>query len=383
MPFVVILARGIQVSRLGCHGAAWSLTPNFDQIASQSLVFDYFLRENTQPKLWGAQLATRPNPWCWSGETPGFANQSPNLHLVEGHPKTVSGFQVWLETIWSRLAENQADLLVIELLDAVPPWNPDREDLEAYFPRPSEELPNGTDFQGGMNQKDSSEGFSNHPLDEELSPWKGPLKGEPRVSSQSPPARENLLLTHGAAIATLDKKLGVILDFLAGHQTPDTHILLTSDQGIALGEKGLYGHGVSVPWLDMVNVPLIWCHPSREANSLRHSALVSDKDLNELLQGDPKTPQGLLEKCWDAPRESGNKSVVTFGLNKAFACRNRDWSLVVEGFGAAKLFEFPMDRWEVNDLGARHPNELHSLLSHAENAPLSPSCSDQPGGQPS
>ena len=210
-----------------------------------------------------------------------------------------------------------------------------------------------------------------------------PCPREMPVNKGHPPIRRNLLLTHAAAIASLDKKLGIILDFLAEHQTPETHILLTSDLGIALGEKGFHGHGGSEPWLDTVNVPLIWCHPTRESNSLRHHALVSDKDLTELLLGDPKSPHGLLEKCWDGPREPGNPSVVTSGTGKAVACRTNEWSLVVDSSGSARLFEFPMDRWEVNDLATHHPDKLQFLLSQTTNSAICGFLRNQPGGQPS
>ena len=383
MPFVVILARGLQVSRLGCHGAAWSLTPNFDRIASQSLVFDNFLRENTQPEIWGIQLAQRQNAWCWSGDSPTFASQCKKLHLVEPPAEKISCFQNWLKIIWRRVAEIQAGLLVIELNDAVPPWKPEQEDLDAYFPNQSAEATNEDDAWFDSEQKVATEGTGTTPHENDPKPWFEPLPREMPVNKEHPPIRRNLLLTHAAAIASLDKKLGIILDFLAEHQTPETHILLTSDLGIALGEKGFHGHGGSEPWLDTVNVPLIWCHPTRESNSLRHHALVSDKDLTELLLGDPKSPHGLLEKCWDGPREPGNPSVVTSGTGKAVACRTNEWSLVVDSSGSARLFEFPMDRWEVNDLATHHPDKLQFLLSQTTNRAICGFLRDQPGGQPS
>lgn len=377
MPFVVILARGIQVSKLGCYGAAWSLTPNFDRIASQSLVFDHFLRENTQPQLWGAGLATRTNSWCWSGAPPTFSAQCKSLHLVDPPPNHAWIYSEWLKNIWMKSAETQADLLVIELLDAVPPWKPELEDLEAYFP--GKVVGKLIDANGSneKNPKDSLDGPDSQMNEDGLAPWLRPLPSESLEFNHPQVMRESLLLTHGAAIASLDKKLGTVLDFLAEHQTSDTHILVTSDAGIALGEKGLYGHHVSVPWLDTSNVPLIWCHPTREANSLRHSALVSDRDLNELLFGKSQKTDGLLESCWDAPREKGSPFVVTHGLNQSRACRTKDWSLVVEPCGAARLFEFPLDHWEMNDLGTRHPNELQWMVNQSRTA------SDQPGGQPS
>lgn len=382
MPFVVILARGVQVSRLGCHGAAWSLTPNIDRIASQSLVFDNFLRENLRPEKWGFELARLQQTWCWSGTPPAFASHCQNLHLFEPHPKNNSKFQKWLGDIWSRVGEIQAEVLVIELNDAVPPWKPDQEDLDAYFPNHSGGIQGKGEHGSEIDETGSGEAIGMENAPNEPSPWLGPLLQVMPAKKEDSPIRKNLLLTHGASIASLDKKLGSILDFLAEHQTPDTHILLTSDLGIALGEKDFHGHGGITPWLDIVNVPLIWCHPTRESNSLRHQALVTDKDLMELLMGNPKFPTGLLEKCWDAPRESGNPSVVTSGAGTAFSCRTKEWGLVVTNSGTGRLFEFPMDRWEVNDLATRHPDKLQSLMSQATDRTICPSPTDQPGGQP-
>jgi hypothetical protein len=340
--------------------------PNIDRLASQSLVFDHFLRENVQPPLWGIDLAPRATPWIWMGKKPPFADSSSGISLMEPLSCSTSRATEQLEEAWTLLTKNSVELMVVELDGAIPPWQPDTEDLDAYFPQtgPSNAL--------GLGSASESEDMpelsnpSDAPKEAALLPWQGPLPSSFTFPEQNYAARERLLLTHAAAMATLDRNLGTILEFLAEHQTANTHIIFTSDQGVALGEKNWLGHGTAVPWLDCIHVPLMWCHPKRNACSLRHPALVSDRNLAELLSSNPNTPGGLLEGCWHQPRESGRRHIITAGLNHSAAVRTKDWGLVVEEPGKQHLYEFPIDHWEVNDLALRHPGEVQEILLRLE-----------------
>lgn len=365
MPFIVLLARGIQSSRLGCYGAAWSLMPNVDRLASQSLVFDHFLRENVQPFLCGIDWAPRATPWIWMGGKPPSGDSSSIISLMEPLSGSPSHATEQLQNAWSLLNKNALDLMVLELNGAIPPWQPDQEDLGAYFPQPGPSK--GLDTEPASDLEDTPDPSKPSETEKEVAqqPWQGPLP-PPAFLSQTHGARERLLLTHAAAMATVDRNLGNILEFLAENQTADTHIILTSDHGVALGEKNWLGHGIPVPWLDPIHVPLMWCHPKRSASSLRHPALVSDRNLAELLQSDPKNSMGLLENCWHHPRESGRGQIITTGLNHTTAIRTKKWGFINEGPGKQHLYDFPIDHWEVNDLALRNPAEVQEILLHLE-----------------
>ena len=356
MAYIVILARGIQSSRLGCYGSAWSLTPNIDRLASQSMVFDHFLVENTDPLRWGQSLLNTPT--IWLGQSPP-ETKSGLFKLFPALPNDSRKIHLEMESAWATLSKSAAKVLVVELTDSLPPWSPGQDDLDAYFQ--SEETKQQTDAHFPHSNPTPDNDDAERTDEQALSPWLSALPTEKDPSLlHHHILRESLLLTHSAAIASMDRKLGIILEFLAPRQTSDTHVIFTSDMGISLGEKKHIGHGGGPPWLDPIHVPLIWCHPERAAFSLRHSALLAGSDLDELLNSNPKSPSGLIERSWKYPREKGQEKIITTGLGELKSIRTHNWGLVLNKSGQSNLFEFPMDHWEINDLS----NQNRSVSAH-------------------
>ena len=73
--------------------------------------------------------------------------------------------------------------------------------------------------------------------------------------------------SYDSCIATVDRQLGVLLDELERRGTlKNTLVIVTSDHGEQLGERGLVGHGISV-YRTEVHVPLVVVPPSPSSTS--------------------------------------------------------------------------------------------------------------------
>lgn len=358
MSILVILARGIQASRLGAYGGAWTVTPHLDNLASQSLVFDGYIRSSSIAETWGNWLASGARPWYWVGEEggmPALIDGCKILPALQEEPVTIVRR---MNELLEVLESNQNAMVIIELRHAVPPWEPSGDTLKIFFP-PASQIQNP--------DSEKSAAISNISCDLDLigefvdpHPWIEPLPCSGDINNDSD--IERMFLTHAAAIASMDHQLGLILDCVGKKQSNCIDILFTSDAGVALGAKKIFGHGSNTPWLEMVHLPLIWCHATRVVNSLRHPALITDNDLAALLCKYSDGPESMMDRCWMDPDALGAKIIITYGDQHNFAARSKKWSLVCNNSNTPMLFSLPSDYWEVNNMASRESGSVEQLI---------------------
>jgi arylsulfatase A-like enzyme len=373
MNVLVLSIPGLRPHYLGCYGNEWVATPALDQFTTQGVVFDRHYADCP-----GTAAELRPE---WTGRAvhhvlrPVTAAASASLAQVrevlaahevahafpEGFRRPCEEKDPLGEELLSQLltwVKNRARgdrwCAWAELRALNPPWQLPAEQLTVYFDE-----------------------------EEEGVPWAGDTDG-PRVLDNE----EYVCLqqTYAAVVTHLDGVLESFLDAL--QQLPafeETLLVLTADQGVALGEHGVVGP--SRPWLhdELVHLPLIVRLPRAAQAGRRVAALTQSVDLyatvlHALGLTIPDGESSSLLPLALGQKQSGREFVVTsarVGEAVEWALRTRDWAYLLPAQAAAndpprtpQLYAKPEDAWEVNNVRERH-QELaeqleQQLRSHIE-----------------
>ncbi|MFH1469699.1 MAG: sulfatase [Pseudomonadota bacterium] len=188
-------------------------------------------------------------------------------------------------------------------------------------------------------------------------------------------AEDDARLAYREAVARVDDALGSFLDWLDEQGLGnDTLVVLTAPQGIALGEHGTWGTGVSL-FDEQVHVPLLVALPGGERGGTRVAAQVRLLDLaptiaRRVAAEIPATWQGA-DLLASLP-ESGLEAITeaSGGVARGVALREASWKLLgvadPEASATARLYHIAADPGEAHDVAASEPatrERLARLLS--------------------
>lgn len=208
--------------------------------------------------------------------------------------------------------------------------------------------------------------------EEEVEPWPDPPIGE------TPDEFDVVRLqdTYAAAITWFDAQLGVIFAEAKRLGIYDSvWWCVTASSGLPLGEHGRIG--IDRPWLheEAVHVPMIWRLPSAAEACARVTALTQTIDLlpsiaDRLGANIAPSPGKSL---WPLVRGEAD-SIREFAVSAAKLSGGEEWmlrtptaALILPISGPddeprkAQLYVKPDDRWEVNDVSSRQPEDTESL----------------------
>ena len=194
------------------------------------------------------------------------------------------------------------------------------------------------------------------------------------------PELEEEMDAYDGAIAYLDQQLGQLFAELRERGVYDnTVIILTSDHGEEFGEHGMYDHGNSL-YLPSVHVPLLISFPARAPSGRRVTEPATLRDLPatvvELAGLQARFPGQSLARYW-AGSESSRGETESLALSsvrqvtgqpESFPVSKGDMhSLVYEGRryirngdGSEELYDFEKDPWERRNLASQN-DSLHLL----------------------
>ncbi|UCE85341.1 MAG: sulfatase [Deltaproteobacteria bacterium] len=161
---------------------------------------------------------------------------------------------------------------------------------------------------------------------------------------------------YDASVAYADHEIGALLDALAAlpfaHRTA---VVITSDHGEPLGQRGDVYHGHSL-YEELVHVPLLVLLPWRR-EPVRVEEIVSLQDLAPTLLDlaglavpDAYAGRSLLRPpdLLEPPSAVGSKDA------EAWYIREGRWKLLLDDAGA-RLFDLRADPHELRDVSAQHP----------------------------
>lgn len=188
-----------------------------------------------------------------------------------------------------------------------------------------------------------------------------------------------LRASYAAVLTRLDAKLGKFLEESRGS---DTAIVVTSDHGFPLGEHGIVGSEGAPAHAELVHLPLILWRSDRQFAGERVDRFTVASELTTILKHACESTPTWFESL----KNNVHPFVRTLDSNgRRLAIRTDSWTVVLpsinditadDALRSAKLYVYPDDRHEQNDLADRRPEIVEELLSLGE--PPREGSSEQP-----
>ncbi len=247
---------------------------------------------------------------------------------------------------YAELAKRFAGISIREIDDLVPPWDVPADVFASY-----------------------AEEFPERQLSPVGEPTVGPFNRDDMV------AWDSLRCSYAAVLTRLDAKLGRLFEELKEHA-----IVVTADRGFPLGEHGEVGG--SRPHVELVHLPLIVRLPDGGGAGERVDAFTQPANAIELiapLLGQPSPTNAgphepseswanlqILSRPWAITRNS---------TGVARAIRTDEWTCLLPSTidasistsnTSARLYAFPDDLREQNDLAERQSETVDDLARMAE-----------------
>lgn len=368
--FIVIL-KGANTAFLPCYGNNWTLMPNMNVIAAQSMVLDRYYcssyEETEIRRVWlggDFQLPThKPNNLpCWTEtlknngwiteflgpeKDPASLTFSSNFSmktlLKSNSSSPLSYHQAMIESE-SFKNPDQNSLIWIEVPALLPPWDagkdflgPVQEELQDYF----------------LNREEVAE-------DEE---FPTPIL-DPQEDFKPTDDKTYLALAAGcaAAWAAVDDMLGaMVASIQEKYDEKDFSIIITSDRGSATSQHGIFGTKPEWLYSEFSHLPFLIYQPKSGKGGQRRMGYFQDIDLAPTLadicgisfveyQGKSILQTNFVEECGRAfaythDSKTGSKVIRTH--SRAYFLKPAE---LEKSDPIIKYFVLPDDILEMNDI---------------------------------
>lgn len=351
MKILVLEACGLHAGYLGCYGNDWVATPNLDGLAAEGIVFDQHLADRPECALTTPLRARGAGTGRYAGPVAAVSSEPAGAVTLAGGIRcaqhTIAALADFdrLGPVVTRWRQEDCPVLWIAGPDLAPPWHLPEDVLNVYFDEAETEEPQ--------------------------TPWPDP---PPQPGVFDVFALHRLQYTYAAVVTYWDALLGKLLDELRRHGALDEIALwITASSGLPLGEHGVIG--AARPWLhdELVHLPLIWRLPGAAESGRRVAALTQPIDLLPTL-GDwlgvpvPEVQGHSLRPLALGTAEAVRSSALTAlrqGDEEEWLLRTVDWAYLLPRTTTdergPQLYAKPDDRWEVNDLSRRLPEQSDHL----------------------
>lgn len=353
---LVIAVDGLRASALGAYGNTSYSTPALDQLATESLLFDWCFAESVDlaaiyDELWsGKSLLLRAlSERCYAtklvtddpavAELPIAVAFSDRVELPASEPsRAASVAETSLAQLFSAAIEEieaqQSELRMI--------WVHSRG-MHGPWDAPLE-------LQDELLAREEGD-----PSPEDL--LESPALALDRESD--PDAAFRASCAYAAQLMTLDACIAGVCDAIDAAGRENWTVALCGVRGFPLGEHGRIGGVDSRLYAEQLHVPLLLRFPSGDHRMSRRSGLTPLADLPSLLR---QSASGQ----W---RPAEHEAVLSSSPRGVRAIRTADWSLRSErpddseGQRSSELFVRPDDRWEANNVAALCPEVVDELLA--------------------
>lgn len=339
---VVLSIDRLHIGFLGAYGNAWLQTPNFDKLASESLVYDQFYGTENKPfpleslheNGYHSVLLTDDSDVRYSPCCTDFKE----FHLLES-PKHAVPVRSVSETQIFKCFATAADVLdsLVENVENVEKKEPFY--LWCHF----SSFDSCWDFPFERRLKFQEDG--------DPTPYSGTDVPSERLSKDSDPdLRQSIVEAYSAGISIFDESLGGLLEFLSDSRFADTMFVLFSPRGIPMGEHGIIGiiedaTAEAVGYAETLHVPLVVRFPNGAFESHRNNSLTVQSDVNRI----------ILD--WlEIEKYENTREAIVFQkdclLTKNWFLRN------------GELYAKPEDRFEVNNVADRCQEAVLEITVH-------------------
>jgi arylsulfatase A-like enzyme len=197
----------------------------------------------------------------------------------------------------------------------------------------------------------------------------------------TPALLRHLHAIYAAEVTQTDVWLGHFLDrFFELGLEENTVILLLSDHGYLLGERGYTGKVPSQLHPELAQVPFVIAHPDRRAAGRTHAYFASTHDVGPtLLSMVGLEPPDWMEGTDLSPALEGGdpaerRDFHYGGMYNRFFIRTDDWVLIGDNRGLERhMYDLRLDPRELNNVLDDHPDvneELYRTVLDAAGGPL-------------
>lgn len=174
---------------------------------------------------------------------------------------------------------------------------------------------------------------------------------------------------YAAQVVLLDMCLEMFLEVLAEQRIlDDTLLILTGVRGFPLGERGYLGASGDSLHEELIHIPLLVRRPDQQYAMIRCQTLVQPADLHFSLgdwfrtESPPTTSSNYVNLLAPADERAGsNRKCLVSALGESRSIRTPAWFLCRTPNEPAKLYAKPDDRWEVNDVATRCSDIVEGL----------------------
>jgi arylsulfatase A-like enzyme len=253
--------------------------------------------------------------------------------------KVFTGGIDWIE--WARARQPFA--LVIDSFDAHEPWDAPRRLIDLYGPAD----PHGV---------------------EPIQPFATPAAKASEVHLTKRLLRRMRQL-YAAEVTMVDVWLGRFLDRLENlGLAENTLLVLVSDHGVLLGERGWVGKRYSEMHEELTHVPMAMRHPSGKGRDRTSTYFASTHDvgptvLSALGVEEPRGMNGAdLSPLFDGKPPSQKRSYRTASYNTYLSASDGRWLLIAGNHKEElRVYDKKRDRYERHNIAHRHPQQVKRL----------------------
>jgi arylsulfatase A-like enzyme len=236
------------------------------------------------------------------------------------------------------LAQQRPFALVVDCFDPHEPWTPPQQYLDLY---------------GGQHVNGSWPGNVRYEHDDYLAP--GAIKRLPTV--------------YGASVTLVDTWLGRFLDHFYAYGMPqDTVVVLLSDHGILLGDRGWTGKPALELHPELIQVPFLLRDPSGRMAGQTTPYFVSPHDVGPtLLQMTGVPAPDVMNGVDVSPLLTGGRPRLRRhfcfgGYANHWYYRDDRWAMIADGNDSGReLFDLHADPGELRSVATDHPNVMRDI----------------------
>ncbi len=318
MKFAVLILNNLSARWLGSYGNEWVSTPNLDRLAAEGIVIERHIldRIDEQSVMHTIQDSFKGRQ-SWDSCSDYYAG------LGKGFKVRTAG----------------EEIVVVECTLLEPPWDVPQERFVTLIA--------GFDIE-------NAESISNPLLTRSVSDF-----------DQWAIVRAS----YGAVLEECDEQVGELLDIW---RSEGRTIIVTSNRGYPLGEHGVIGPAHSRMYSELVHVPLlIWCPENVSAGERVCEMSQPSKFWSCLVES---SSQSLLLERFNGFLMAHENRAVTFGHSTHVgSIRTSNWTLLLADDGndsianaisadcSARLYAYPNDSYELNDLADREQELVEKL----------------------
>ena len=190
-----------------------------------------------------------------------------------------------------------------------------------------------------------------------------------------------LRAVYAAELTMTDRWLGHFMDrFYELGLDENTVVLLLSDHGYLLGDRGYAGKVPSEMHPELAQVPFLVVHPDGRAAGDTTPYFASTHDVGPTLLSmvgikPPGDLEGVdLSPLLDGKQPSQKRDFHYGGMYNRFYIRTDDWCLIADTRGEErKLYDLTLDKFEIHNVVDQHPQlgeELYQQVLEVAGGPL-------------